>query len=107
SAVGLLGENSQHVLFAKDHVLRAVDLHVGAAVLADQDAIALLDVHVDALAFLGEAARAHGHDLALLRLLLGRVGTDDPAANRLLCLDTPDQNAVGKRPDVHGDSSST
>jgi hypothetical protein len=48
------------------------------------------------------AAGAHGDDFALLGLFLGGVGDDDPAPNRLLLLDTADQNAVGERPGVHG-----
>src|SRR4029077_2777188 len=41
---GLLAGLAQHAedfVLAQDHVLRAVDLHLGAAVLADQDAVAL------------------------------------------------------------------
>src|SRR5689334_9240386 len=95
------GEHAQHVVFAQDDVLGAVDLDVGAAVLADQDPIALLDVERDELAVLGLATGAHGDDLALLRLLLRGVGNDDPALQGLLLLDAADQDAVGERPDFH------
>src|SRR5262245_16164440 len=97
----LLGENPQHVVFAQDDVLRAVDLHIGPAVLADEDTVALLHFHGDALAFLGHAAGADGDDLALLRLLLGGVRNDDPASLHLLLLDSTNQDPVGERPDVH------
>src|SRR5262249_46669370 len=87
-------EHAEDLVLAQDHVLRAVDLHVGAAVLADQDAIALLHLDGDALAVLGQAARAHGDDLALLRLLLRGVGDDDAAPNGLLLLDTANEQPV-------------
>src|SRR5437762_1883946 len=54
---GLLARLVQHaedLFLAQDHVLGAVDLHLGPAVLADEDAIALLDLDGDALAVLGE-----------------------------------------------------
>src|SRR5262245_36931629 len=101
---GLLAGLAQHaedLVLAQDHVLRAVDLDVGAAVLADQDAIALLHFGRDALAVLGEAAGPDGHDLALLRLLLGGVGDDDAAPDGLLLLDAADEQPVGERLEVH------
>src|SRR5262245_4631382 len=54
----LLLEDAEDVVLAQDHVLGAVDLHVGAAVLADQDAVALLDLERDVLAVLRDAAGA-------------------------------------------------
>src|SRR5688572_3683586 len=79
----LSGEHAEDVVLAQDHVIDAVDLDFGAAVLADEHAITLLDVERDDLAFLGLAARAHRHHLTLLRLLLGGVRNDDSAANGL------------------------
>src|SRR5258708_29041556 len=66
----LLLEDAEDFFLAQDHVLGAVDLHVRAAVLADEHAIALLDLERDALAFFGQAAGSDRDDLALLRLLL-------------------------------------
>src|SRR5262249_2705282 len=97
-----LAEHAEDLVLAQDHVLRAVDLHVRAAVLADQDAVALLDLRGDAPAFLGQLAGAHGHDLALLRLLLGGVGDDDAAPDGLLLLDAANEQPVGERLEVHG-----
>src|SRR5207248_4016555 len=57
--------------------LGAVDLHVRAAVLAHQDAIALLHLEGDALALLRQLAGAHGHDLALLGLLLRGIRSEE------------------------------
>src|SRR5262245_37043640 len=99
-----LAQHAEDFVLAQDHVLRAVDLHVGAAVLADQDAVALLHFRRDALAVLGEAAGPDGHDLALLRLLLGGVGDDDSARDGLLLLDTANEQPVGERLEVHLDS---
>src|SRR5689334_8929155 len=68
-----LAQHAEDLFLAQDHVLGAVDLDLGAAVLSDQDAVALLHFGRDALAVFGQAAGPHGHDLALLRLFLGRV----------------------------------
>src|SRR5213594_2788363 len=43
----LLGENPEHVVLAEDDVLGSIDRHLGAAVLADEDAVALLDLQGD------------------------------------------------------------
>src|SRR2546428_7701736 len=101
----LLGENPEHVTLAEDGVLDPIDLHLGPAVLADEDAVALLDLHGDPLAVLGHATGADGDHLTLLRLLLRGVRDEDPAALHLLLLDAADQNPIGKRPDVHASSS--
>ena len=64
-------------------MLFAVDLHLGAAVLAEEDAVADLDVERADLAVLEDLAVADGDDLALDRLLLGGVGDDDAALGLL------------------------
>src|SRR5262249_57907403 len=100
---GLLAalQDAEHFLLAEDHVLGAVDLDVGPAVLAEQDPVTLLDLDGDALAVLGQAAGPDGHDLALLGLLLGGVRDDDAAPDRLLLLDAADEQPVGERLEVH------
>ena len=77
-----------------DQELLAVDLDLGARPLAEQDAVAGLDVERDQLAGLVAGARADGDDLALLRLFLGGVGDDDAALGLLLGLDALDDHAV-------------
>src|SRR6202035_1788015 len=57
--------------------VRVFDL--GAAVLAVEDLVALCDIERNALAGIVELAIAYGEDLALLRLLLGRIGQDETA----------------------------
>src|SRR5690242_10224419 len=96
-----LAQHAEDLFLAQDHVLGAVDLDLGAAVLSDQDAVALLHFGRDALAVFGQAAGPHGHDLALLRLFLGRVRDDDAAADGLLLLDAADEQPVGERLEVH------
>src|SRR5262249_51416949 len=59
---------------ANDDVLTAIDLDLGPGVLAEQDAVARLDVELDQRAVLETLAGAHGDDLALERTLLGGVG---------------------------------
>ena len=87
-------------------MLLAVDLHLGARVLAEQDAIARLHVELADRAVLLDLAVAHRDDLALDGLLLGRVRDDDPTTGLLFGFQTTDQDAVSKRTDLHGMSPS-
>ena len=73
----------EDVVLAEDDVLDAVDLDLGAGVLAEQDAVARLHVERADLAVLEDLAVADGDDLALDRLLLGGVGDDDAALGLL------------------------
>src|SRR5438094_2711452 len=76
-------DDAEDVLLTEDQVLLAVELDLAAGVLAEQHTIAFLDVgrqHLPVFA----PARAHGHPEALLGLLLGRVGDDDPPGAALL-----------------------
>ena len=92
-----LRQHGQDFVLAQDQDVLAVDLDVGPGVLSEQDLVADLDVEGDLGAVLEDLAVADGEDLALLRLLLGRVGDDDPALGRLLLLDAADQQTVVKR----------
>src|SRR5437016_3625332 len=76
-------DHAEEVLLAEDQVLLAVELDLAARVLAEQHPIALLDVGCHHLAVLAPAGTDR-HDEALLRLLLGRVGDDDPPDALLL-----------------------
>src|SRR5207244_6333234 len=84
----LLLDDGQHVPAGQDEVLVALDLDLGAAVLRVDDLVADLDVEGDPLPVL-PPTRADGHDLALLGLLLGRVGDHDPRGRGLLLLAGP------------------
>ena len=82
---------------AKDQQVLALDLDLGAAVLAVEDGVALSDVERDPLlAFIVEPAVADGDDLAALRLLLRGIGEDDAAGGRLLLLDGPHDQPIAK-----------
>src|SRR6267142_805301 len=85
----------EHVGLAQDQEVLAVHLDLGAAVLAVKDFIALGDVERRALAgLLIDSAVADGEDLALLGLLLGGIGQDDPTRRGLLLLERLDDHAI-------------
>src|SRR5437773_8606853 len=87
-------ENGEDVLLAHDQVLFVVQLDLGAGVLPEQDLVAGLDVERDLLAFLGDLPVTRGDHLALLGLLLRRIGGDDPALLHFLLFEPLDQNAI-------------
>src|SRR5215831_1515564 len=88
----MLLKDAEHVLLAEDQILLVVQGDLGARVLAEEDAVAGLDVERDLLAVVRDLAIAHCDDLALLRLLLGAVRNDDPALLRLLLFLPLDEN---------------
>ena len=98
-------DHAEDFVLAHDDVLHAVDLDLGAGVLAEQDPVARLDVELDQRAVLEALAGADGDDLALERPLLGGVGDDDAAPGLLVLLDAADQDAILQGTDVHGFSS--
>src|SRR5271156_4464963 len=77
---GALGQDAEDIVLAQHLVGGAVDLDFGAAVLADEHAVADFDFEGLLLAFVIDLARADGDDFRLLGLFLGGVGNDDPAA---------------------------
>src|SRR5688572_1531960 len=90
-------DDRKEVARRKDEVLISFDLHLGPAVLRIEHAVTDLHVHRDPLAVL-ETTGADGDDLALLRLLLGRVGDDDPRRGLLRPLfDRLDDHAILER----------
>src|SRR5690606_16624353 len=62
-------DDREHVAGRQHEVLVGAELHLGAAVLAVQHAVADGDVERNAVAVVIDATGAHGHDLALLGLL--------------------------------------
>ena len=79
----------------------AVDLDLVAAVLAEQDAVALLDVQGANRPLVVELAVADGDDLALGGLLLGGVGDDDAALGLLFLGDAANQYTIMKWANFH------
>ena len=80
----------------------AIDLDLGAAPLAEQHAVAGLDVEGNDLAGLVARAGTDGDDLALHRLLFGSVGNDDAAGGLGVFFDAANDDAVMKRTELHG-----
>src|SRR6185437_11131367 len=99
-ASGLV-EHAHDVAFLHDQQLLAVDLDFGAGPLAEQHAVADLEVDRDQLATLVAATRANGDNLALRGLFLGSVGDDNAASGLLFGVDTLDHDAVVKRTEFH------
>src|SRR5215475_1905753 len=98
-------EDSHDVAFLHDQILDAVELDLGAGPLAEQDAVAGLDVESDELAVLIAGARTDSNDLAFHRLFLGRVRDDDAALGLLFLRDALDHDAVVKRTELHAVAS--
>src|SRR5262245_57591927 len=98
-------EDSHDVAFLHDQVLDAVELDLGARPLAEQDAVAGLDVERHERALLVTGARANGHDFAFHRLFLGGVRNDDAALGLAFFLDSLDHDAVVKRTELHAVAS--
>src|SRR5437588_5857816 len=99
----VLGDDGEDVLLGEDQVLDLVDLDLAAGVLRVDDPVADLDVELDPLAgLLVVAALADRLDQALLGLLLGGVGEDDPALGDLLTLERLDHDLVGQGANVDG-----
>src|SRR5437762_963702 len=93
----LLRDNAEDFLFAHDEVLLAVHLDFLAGVLAEENRVPFLDVERRDLSILFDLALAHSDDLALLRLLLGGIGDDDPADFLFAFLEALHDDAVVQR----------
>src|SRR6476619_351929 len=91
----------EYVRLAQDQNLVGADLDLGAAVLGEDDLVALRDVHLDALPVLVARAGADRQDLAALRLLLGRVGEHDAARRGLLLFENLHDQTVTKGLQIH------
>src|SRR3954453_13976195 len=96
----------QDVGLAQDQHFVAADLDLGAAVLREDDGVALGDIERHEIAAVVAAARADGEDGAALRLLLRRVGQDNAAGCGLLLVEDLDDQTVAKRLEIHGQTPS-
>src|SRR5215203_904106 len=97
-----LVDHAHDVGLLHDQEILAVDLDLGAGPLAEQHAVADLDVDRNELAGFVAATRANSDDFALGRLLLGGVGNDDASGRLRLGVDALDDDAVVKRTKLHG-----
>src|SRR5580704_5074870 len=98
-------DDSHDVGLLHDQEILAIELDLGAGPLAEQDAVALLDVERNERALLIAGARADGDDLAFHRLFLGGVRNDDAALGLALFLDALDHDTVVQRTELHVSSS--
>src|SRR6195952_1702835 len=98
---GNVGEDAHDVAFLHDQTLLAVDLDLGARPLAEQDAVADLEVDRDQLASFVTATGADGDDFTLRGLFLGTVRNDDAARGLLFGVDALNHDAVVKRTEFH------
>src|SRR6202171_4044863 len=98
---GNVGENAHDVALLHDQQLLAVELDLGARPLAEQHAVADLEVDRDQLAGVVTAARTDRRDFALRGLFLGADRNDDTASCLFFGVDALDHNAVVKRTEFH------
>src|SRR4030095_12422366 len=77
-------DDPEDFFLAEDQTLFTVDRDLAARVLAEEDSVTGLDVEGKDLAVVVLLTLADREDLALLGLLLRRVGNDDPAGALLL-----------------------
>src|ERR1700728_3377089 len=88
------GDHAHDVGFLHDQKLIAVELDLGAGPLAEQHAVAGLEVHNNELAVLVAAARSDGDDFAFLRFFFHGIRNDDAAFGPLVGLNPFDDDSV-------------
>src|SRR5205823_5683293 len=93
--------DGEHVLLADDQVLDVLQLELVAGVLRVEHSIADLELHRDLGPVVENSTRPDRLYQALLGLLLGGVGQDDPALGLLLSLDRLQHHPVAQGPKVH------
>src|SRR6202165_4932640 len=98
---GQIGENAHDVAFLHDQKFLTIKLDLGAGPLAEQHAVANLEVYRNQLAGFVAAAWANRRDFALRGFFLRAVRNDDAASGLLFGVDTLDHNAVVKRTEFH------
>src|SRR6202035_1586747 len=92
-----IGENAHDVALLHDQQFLAIELDLGARPLAEQHAVADLEVDRDQFAAFVAPAGADRRDFALRGLFLGGVGNDDAALGLFLGVETFDHDTVMQR----------
>src|SRR5947209_15224921 len=95
----------EHVRLTQDQNVLGPDLDLGPAVLAEDDLVAFLEIHLDVLPVLVPSTGTDGEHTPALRLLFRRVGQHDAADRYFLVLEDLHDQAVTKRLQVHPASS--
>src|ERR1700751_288076 len=98
---GQIGEDTHDVAFLHDQEFLTVELDLGARPLAEQHAVANLEIDRNQLAGLVTATRTDRRDLALRGFFLGSVGNDDAACGFVFGIDALDHDAVVERTESH------
>jgi hypothetical protein len=104
AAAGIV-DDAEDVRFLHDQQLFTVERDLGARPLAEQDAVAGLDVHGDAIAVVVLGACAHGDHFTFGGLFLGAVGDDQTTLGLLVGFDAADQHTVMQRSECHFSNS--
>jgi hypothetical protein len=94
-------DDAHDVVLAHHQELLAVELDLGARVLAEEHRSPTLTSRGRVLAVVEDLAVADGDDLALDRLLGGGIGDDDATGGGALLLHAADHDAVVQGTDVH------
>ena len=81
AAASLFLDDAEDFFLAHNQKLLAVFLDLGDGVLAEQNAVASLDVQRKDLAFVVGLALANSNDFAFLGFLLGAIRDDDSTTN--------------------------
>ena len=93
----VFADDAEDFFLAHDEVVLAVELDLGAGILAETGCIAGLDVERENLAFVVGLALADGDDGALHGLFLGGIGDDDASAHGFALFLAGDEDAVVQR----------
>src|SRR6185436_3811214 len=93
-------EDAQNLVFAHDEILFAINLDFRSAVLAKQNAVALLYVEGLTGTVFFIFSLADRDDFTFLWFFLGGVGDDDAPSHLLTLFDTAHNYAIVKRSDV-------
>src|SRR5579885_1600777 len=95
-------DDPHDVRLLHDQEILAIEAHLAARPLAEEDPVADPDVERNDLALLIARARPDRQHLAFHRLFLGRVRNDDAAGRLFLGVDPADHHPVMKRTEFHG-----
>src|SRR5450755_3204697 len=98
----LLLDHGEEVFLAHHQQFVAVDLDGLAAVLAEQNPVAGLDIHRDDVATLAALARSYRQDFTLIGLFRDVVGNDDSGSGLGFLLHALDDHAIGEGTKFHG-----
>jgi hypothetical protein len=99
-----LADNAEDIILAHDQVAIAFDFDLGAAVLADEDFVALLDGELDELAVVITLSGAEGDNFAFLRFFLGGIRDDNAAFLHFRFFERLNEHAIpeGTNVNCHG-----